>query len=121
MPSLAGVFSAPIAKQDAMRHEGYRRLVAAMPCKICGIQQHSQAAHPNAGKARGMKADDRACFALCADRPGVKGCHPKFDQYEIAGRHAQALMELAWGADTRRQIAAQGLWPADLPTMDDAA
>jgi hypothetical protein len=121
MPSLIGVFSAPIAKQDAVRHEGYRRLVAAMPCKICGIQRHSQAAHPNANKGKGIKADDRGCFPLCVDRVGVKGCHAKFDQYEIAGRILQQPMEAAWGADTRRQISAQGLWPKDLPPMDDAA
>jgi hypothetical protein len=107
-------------KEGLVRSEPYRRLVAAMPCKACGIQKYSQAAHPNAGKAKGSKADDRLCFALCVDRPGVKGCHPKFDQYEMGGRHAQALMEQAWGEDTRRHITAMGQWPANLEQIGEA-
>jgi hypothetical protein len=106
-------------KTVAARSEAYRRLVAAMPCRSCGIQGSSQAAHPNAGKAKGAKADDRAVFALCAARPGIKGCHQKFDQYELGGRHAQALMEQAWGADTRRQITAMGQWPANLEQIGE--
>ena len=101
-------------KTTTARSEAYRRLVAAMPCRSCGIQGYSQAAHPNSGKAKGAKADDRFCFALCCDRPSVKGCHARFDQYELGGRHAQALMEQAWGADTRRQITAMGQWPKNL-------
>jgi hypothetical protein len=101
-------------KTTAARSEKYRRIVASMPCKACGIQGYSQAAHPNSGKAKGAKADDRKVFALCCDRPGIKGCHPKFDQYEIAGRAAQELLEQAWGNDTRRRITAMGLWPKNL-------
>jgi hypothetical protein len=106
-------------KTTATRSQKYRRIVASMPCKACGIQGYSQAAHPNAGKAKGSKADDRAVFALCAARPGIKGCHQKFDEYELGGRHAQSLMERAWGADTRRQITAQGHWPKNLEQIGE--
>jgi hypothetical protein len=106
-------------KATAARSEPYRRLVAQLACKACGIQGYSQAAHPNSGKAKGAKADDRLCFALCCDRPGTKGCHARFDQYELGGRHAQSLIEKAWGADTRRQITAQGQWPANLEQLGD--
>jgi hypothetical protein len=106
-------------KTTAARSEAYRRLVAAMPCKACGIQGYSQAAHPNHGKGMGIKTDDRACFALCCDRVGVSGCHSKWDRYEIGGRFAQIPMEVAWGADTRRQITAQGQWPANLQQLGD--
>lgn len=114
MVSLNGAFSAPRPKSEPVRSEPYRRLVAAMPCKACGIQGCSQAAHPNSGKGLGIKTSDLDCFALCCDRPGVPGCHGRFDRYEFGGKHAQALMEQAWAADTRRQIAAAGMWPATL-------
>ena len=56
----------PEPKAEALRSEQYRRLVAALPCKVCGIAGHSQAAHPNTGKGAGTKTDDRQCFPLCA-------------------------------------------------------
>lgn len=107
--------AAPAAKGEFLRHEGYRRIVASLPCCACGIVGYSQAAHANHGKGAGLKTDDRTCFALCCDRPGVKGCHPKFDQYELYPKAAAALVAEAWGADTRRKIEMKGQWPADLP------
>ena len=109
------VAAAPPIKKDApVRSEPYRRLVAGMPCKACGVQGYSQAAHPNSGKGLGIKTSDLDCFALCCDRVGVPGCHGRFDRYELGGKHAQALIEQAWAADTRRKIEADGLWPAGL-------
>lgn len=111
--------SPPIAKMDVCRHEGYRRLVALLPCKLCGIDSYSQAAHPNTGKGTGTKTDDRLCFPLCCDRPGVRGCHPQFDQHALMSKDARRAVEPAWGADTRRQITAMGLWPANLPVWEE--
>ena len=108
-----------IPKDDALRSEEYRRLVAALPCKHCGVHGHSQAAHPNTGKGAGLKTDDRLCFPLCCDRPGVQGCHPKFDQHALYSRAARREIEPAWAADTRRQITAMGQWPANLPRIED--
>jgi hypothetical protein len=61
------------AKECVVASEPYRRLVALFPCKICGIDGYSQAAHPNTDKGAGIKTDDRLCFPLCCDRPGVQG------------------------------------------------
>ena len=105
----------PVEKSDPVRSEAYRRLVAAMPCKHCGVWGHSQAAHPNTGKGAGLKTDDRECFALCSDRPGVRGCHPQFDQGALFSKLTRRLIEVAWAADTRRAIQAAGTWPANLP------
>ena len=102
------------AKERVVVSEAYRRLVAGLPCKVCGIQGYSQAAHPNTNKGAGIKTDDRLCFALCCDRPGVQGCHPKFDQHALYSKAARRLIEPAWAADTQRQIIAAGNWPKNL-------
>ena len=112
--------AAPVEKSDPVRSEAYRRLVAAMPCKHCGVWGHSQAAHPNTGKGAGLKTDDRECFALCADRPGVAGCHPKFDQGVLFSKLTRRLIEVAWAADTRRAIQAACTWPANLPLWSES-
>lgn len=111
--------AAAIPKENAVRSEEYRRLVAKLPCKQCGIAGFSQAAHPNTGKGAGLKTDDRLCFPLCVDRPGVQGCHSLFDQHALYSRAARRAIEPAWGADTRRQIATMGLWPSKLERMED--
>ena len=111
--------ASPVEKTQPVRHEGYRRLVASLPCKACGIVGYSQAAHPNTGKGAGSKTDDRLCFALCADRPGVRGCHSQFDQGALFSKAARRAIEQAWGADTRRQIDAMGQWPTTLPRMTE--
>jgi len=113
----------PIEKDDTIQHEGYRRLVAAMPCKHCGIHGYSQAAHPNTGKATGKKLiDDRLCFPLCTVHPVaggfVRGCHERFDQGALYPKEIRRAIEPAWGADTRRAIAAAGDWPKNLPTLE---
>lgn len=108
--------SPAIAKMDVCRHEGYRRLVAAMPCIACGCGP-CQAAHPNTDKGMGMKTDDRLCFPLCGPQPGRPGCHALFDQGAMFTKAARRPIEPAWGADTRRRITANGLWPANLEPL----
>ena len=110
-------------KDMPLRSEPYRRLVASLPCICCGIGGSSQAAHPNSAKGMGTKADDRLCFPLCADRPGVRGCHSKFDQGAMLTKEERKAAELKWGKDTRDVIRRVGLWPDGLPawTADDEA
>jgi len=104
-------------KQDVVRSEPYRRLVAVKPCKACGIQGYGQAAHvPPDGK--GIKQDDRETFSLCCTRPGMTGCHVEFDQYRMFSHELAVTVGRAWAADTRRQIIAEGNWPKDLPRME---
>jgi hypothetical protein len=105
-------------KQNAVRSEAYRRLVASMPCKACGIQDYSQAAHTHQG-GKGIKADDRDTFALCCPREGVEGCHADFDQYRMFPKHTARIVGAAWAADTRRAIKAAGKWPAKLPKFEE--
>lgn len=111
---------APVLKDQAVEHEGYRRLVAARPCINCRIHGRSQAAHENAGKAKGMKTDDRRTFPLCADSPLFFGCHTKFDRYRLFRNRAEhAAMGATWAKQTREEIRAEGLWPKDLEYPED--
>jgi hypothetical protein len=103
-----GTSGKPVQKQAPARSEAYRRLVAAMPCMLCGASP-CQAAHPNTGKGMGTKADDRECFALCPR------CHSRFDQGGLFTKEARRELEPAWGAQTRAVIVAAGAWPARLP------
>lgn len=93
-----------IPKRAPVRDESYRRLVAALPCILCGIEGHSQAAHPNSGKAKGAKADDSLCFPLCAARPDHPGCHWLFDQHTIFPRDQRAGVEQQWAQQTAEAI-----------------
>jgi hypothetical protein len=104
----------PVAKDTPVRHEGYRRLVALLPCCICGIDGYSQAAHASAGKGMGLKASDLELFPACADRPGARGCHSRLDQSALFTKAARHALEPAWVADTQRKIETMGLWPATL-------
>ena len=92
----------PLPKNPPVRDESYRRLVAALPCANCGIEGHSQAAHPNTGKGLSLKAGDNLCFPLCADRPGVRGCHTWFDQHALYTRQERRLIEVEWVQQTKR-------------------
>jgi hypothetical protein len=125
VPDYGGSVSGqPVPKDCAVEHEGYRRLVAALPCKHCGIHGYSQCAHPNTNKAAGKKLiDDRLCFPLCTVHPVaggyVRGCHERFDQGALYTKAVRREIEPAWGADTRAYIVAAGLWPADLEKWDE--
>lgn len=103
----------PCPKDLPVESEPYRRLVAALPCINCRLEGRSQAAHPNTGKGKGMKADDRLCFPLCH----VEGnnCHGRFDLYQLYGRALQTDLEPHWALQTQRAILSDGAWPAGLP------
>lgn len=107
-----------IPKDAPIDHEGYRRLVAALPCIRCGMPNRSQCAHgPTLGKS--IKCDCRLTFPLCADRPGDQGCHTQFDQYRHFTRSQRRAVAVVWAKQTREQIKAAGQWPANLPTWSD--
>jgi hypothetical protein len=95
-----------IVKSDPVRDEAYLRLVAALPCIHCGIEGYSQAAHGPTLGAR-IKSSDAAVFPLCCDRPVVKGCHPKFDQYELFDAPIRVVLAAKWAARTREQLEGQ--------------
>jgi hypothetical protein len=108
-------------KENAIRHEGFRRIVASMNCINCGKANRSQHAHENHGKGRSLKVDDRRGMPLCADEPGQLGCHTLFDQYRLlpGGRLAHIEAGRMWSALTRDDIEAAGMWPANLPRLDN--
>lgn len=118
--TYTGAIAGPAPKTEIVRSEAYRRLVADMPCIACGCGP-CQAAHPNTGKGMGLKTDDRRCFPLCGPVPGRPGpgCHALFDQGAMFSKAARRAIEPAWGADTRRRIIANGLWPANVPQWED--
>lgn len=106
-----------VAKENPLRSEAYRRLVAAMPCAYCRRSDRSQHAHENDRKGKGVKLDDRRAMPLCADEPGRTGCHTRFDRYELilGGRRAHVAYGQMWAAQTRAAILAAGQWPKNLP------
>lgn len=116
--TYSGGVTVAAPKECAVESEAYRRLVAALPCKHCGVAGYSQAAHPNTGKGAGIKTDDRRCFPLCTVHPVagsyVQGCHERFDQGALYTKAVRREIEEAWGADTRRAIVAAGNWPKGL-------
>ncbi|MBO9679550.1 MAG: hypothetical protein J7556_15010 [Acidovorax sp.] len=108
-------YAAPVSKGDPVRNEAYRRAVATLPCVICKVAGHSQAAHANTGKGMGLKACDLTLFPACCDRPGVRGCHSQLDQGALFTKAVRRELEPAWAADTQRRVYKAGLWPASLP------
>lgn len=113
--------AAPVHKEEPVRSEAYRRLVAKLPCAHCGIAGYTQHAHENDGKGKGLKVDDRRAMPLCCVRPGIEGCHAAFDQYRLlpGGRAAHIEAGKRWSAETRTTINNLGLWPANLPQWQE--
>lgn len=108
--STSGV---PVAKEQIVRSEEYRRLVASLPCSYCRIEGYSQAAHPPP-TAKSRKECDLQTFPLCATRPGVTGCHVEFDQMRLIPRAAMRTQAEELAAKTRSAIRHIG-WPKNVP------
>jgi hypothetical protein len=91
------------------RNRAYRELVASLECYHCRLHGHSQAAHPNTGKAKGVKACDSLIFPMCC----VSGNdhHRQFDQYELVPRADMQAYEEAAHRWTVATLQARGMWP----------
>lgn len=113
--AVNGAPAPQVAKAAPVRSETYRRAVASLPCVICGMPGHSQAAHANTGKGMGLKACDLTCFPACGPRPGAPGCHAQLDQGAMFTKAQRRELEPVWAADTQRRVQALGLWPQSLP------
>ena len=109
-----GVSGEPVLKECAVEHEGYRRVVATLPCAHCFVRGYSQAAHADEGKGMGIKSDDRTCYPACGPRPGIPGCHWLIGTSGTFAREERRAMEQEYARRTRRAILAAGLWPTDL-------
>lgn len=90
-------------KAKPLRDEGYRQLVASLPCAWCGIEGHTQAAHANTGKGMAMKSSDADLIPLCGPRPGVPGCHARLDQGGML-RYERRRFEAQWAEHTRTKM-----------------
>ena len=112
--AVATTPAAPIVKNTPVRSQQYLRVVASLPCVICGMPGYSQAAHGSEGKGMGIKACDLTLFPACCDRPGVRGCHSQLDQGALFTKAVRREREPVWAADTRRKLLALGLWPTNL-------
>lgn len=111
---LSTTAAAPIPKAAPVRSEAYRRAVATLPCAICGVTGHSQAAHANTGKGMAMKACDLTCFPACGPRPGFQGCHAALDQGALFSKAVRRELEPVWAAYTQRSLLTMGLVPPSL-------
>ncbi|CAM8785040.1 DUF1364 domain-containing protein [Burkholderia pseudomallei] len=96
-------------KQQTFRSERLRRAVTMLPCMQCGIEGYTQAAHANYGKAGALKASDAAIAALCADRPGVRGCHALLDQGGALLKDERRAFEMEMVAKTYIALMERGL------------
>jgi len=78
------------------------------------VSGYSQAAHSNShifGKGLGIKANDLFIFPLCCDRPGIKGCHSKWDKHEFGvPKSERAGIEAVWIAKTFGAAVDEGVW-----------
>lgn len=95
-------------KTKPVRSEPYRRWVASLPCMSCGIQGHTQAAHPNSGRGLGQKSSDLDCFPLCSVRPGHIGCHQQHDLLIDISLDERRERERTYTAATQRLARAMG-------------
>lgn len=102
-------------KENPLRSEEYRRLVAALPCIVCGVEGRSQAAHADQGKGMGLKTDDRTVYPACGAAPGRPGCHDTIGASGALSRDERRSAERLYGALTRARIISAGKWPAGLP------
>jgi hypothetical protein len=93
-----------VPKGEPLRDKSYRRWVASLPCYECRIHGYSQCAHGNTGKAKGLKNSDEGCFPMCADRPGIVGCHTRFDRYQLVSRADMPEYERRAAEWTKEQL-----------------
>ena len=112
--AFSNEFKGSFPKSQPVRSTAYRRIVASLPCVICGVAGQSQAAHGSGAgtavcKGMGLKSCDLTCFAACVT------CHHQLDQHALFTKAARHALEPAWAADTQRRIHAMGLWPKNLP------
>jgi hypothetical protein len=96
--TYSGSTGAAVPKVLPVRDEGYRRLVAALPCIRCGIEGRSQCAHANQGKGMATKASDENVFPLCFE------CHQMLDQSGQWPKDVRRAMEAAWVEATKIQL-----------------
>lgn len=103
-----------VEKAQPLQHEGYMRLVRALPCAHCGLPGQSQFCHSDEGKGTGIKSDCRLGW------PGCPDCHRKVGTDRIYPKAERRELEAYMAAKTRAAIEAAGTWPKSLPKWEGA-
>ena len=105
-------------KQKYFRSKKHLKLVASLPCQVCGTENQTQAAHSNwaelGGKAKSLKASDEYTAALCLK------CHWEIDQ---GNKWSKVERQQAWKSahyKTVQLLVDSGQWPVDIPIPDIA-
>jgi len=96
-------------KHKYVRSQKLLKLVAALSCQSCGMDNGVQAAHSNwgGGKGKGIKADDNLVAALCLK------CHYEIDQGAHLSKNERKDMWLK--AHTATVEALGDRWPTEVP------
>ncbi len=105
-----------VPKHKYIRSKKLLRLVAALPCQLCGQHQFVQAAHANwgGGKGFGIKADDNLIAALCIS------CHYDIDQGNSLTKHERQKSWLKAHKKTIDELVVSRQWPVDIPLPTEA-
>ena len=103
-------------KHNYVRSQKLLKLVAALSCQSCGMDNGVQAAHSNwgGGKGKGIKADDNLVAALCLR------CHYEIDQ---GAKWSKVERQEAWQTahhKTVKLLVESGQWPVDIPIPNTA-
>jgi hypothetical protein len=114
----------PVAKEQPMVCEAYRRLVRSLPCALCGYPPPSQFCHADQGKGMGLKSDDRTGWPGCGPHPEAnvhdEGCHHYVGTSGKLPKQARRNLERELARKTRAEIERRGLWPHLLPKWSEA-
>lgn len=110
MAKIGDFVATPCPKEPKpWRNRSYRELVASLECYHCRVHGHSQCAHPNTSKTKGVKKCDSLCFPMCT--VGAKDCHGNLDQYKLVPRAEMQAYEEAAHRWTVATLQARGMWP----------
>jgi len=98
-------------KQKYFRSKKHLKLVASLPCQVCGTENQTQAAHSNwaelGGKAKSLKASDEYTAALCLK------CHYEIDQGKTLTKEERQDL---WQKAHQKTVAVlQDQWPVGVP------
>lgn len=97
----------PVPKSQPLRSEPYRRLVASLPCVLCGIVGYSNACHSDdSSKGGGLKSGDETCYPGCVSRPGIVGCHERIGTLRELRKDQRRELEALWANQTRMKLRA---------------
>lgn len=97
---LASQEARPVPKHVPIRSEAYRRLVASLPCAICGVVGYTQACHADYGKGMLTKTDDTTCWPGCGPHGDYAGCHFAVGMTGALSRAERRELELALATET---------------------